>query len=73
MKTTLRRRAGIFTPALVEARRDHLGTKVFTETRVQAVDAEARRKFARYWRVIRPSSAVIRRLWLRGIKRRAEE
>ncbi len=57
----------------VDARLDHHGTKVFTETRVHAIDSEARRKFARYWRVVHPGSALIRRMWLRGIKRRAEE
>jgi hypothetical protein len=43
-----------------------------TETRVYATDASARRRFARYWRVIYPGSALIRRMWLRAIARRAE-
>ena len=43
-----------------------------TETRVHATDASARRRFARYWTVIRPGSGFIRRMWLRAIKRRAE-
>ncbi len=43
-----------------------------TETRVHATDAATRRRFARYWRVIYPGSAFIRRMWLRAIARRAE-
>ena len=31
----------------------------------------ARRRFAAYWRVIYPGSAIIRRMWLRAIERRA--
>jgi hypothetical protein len=45
---------------------------VTTETRVYATDAPARRRFVRYWRVIYPGSALIRRMWLRAVKRRAE-
>ena len=44
---------------------------VSTETRVYANDADSRRRFARYWRVIYPGSAIIRRMWLRAIARRA--
>ena len=44
---------------------------VSTETRVHATDASARRRFARYWTVIRPASGFIRRMWLRAIRRRA--
>lgn len=44
---------------------------VSTETRVYANDAVSRRNFARYWRVIYPGSAIIRRMWLRAIQRRA--
>jgi hypothetical protein len=43
-----------------------------TETRIRATDAASRRRFARYWRVIRPGSGLIRRAWLRAAKRRAE-
>lgn len=46
--------------------------EVSTETRVYATDASAGRRFAAYWRVIYPGSALIRRMWLRAIKRRAE-
>jgi hypothetical protein len=45
---------------------------VTTETRVYATDAVARRRFATYWRVIYPGSALIRRMWLHAVKRRAE-
>lgn len=48
------------------------GTLLSTETRVAATDAAARRAFRRYWRVIYPGSALIRWVWLRAIKRRAE-
>lgn len=44
-----------------------------TETRIWTPDAETYRKFGRYWFVIRMGSGLIRRLWLRAIKRRAEK
>jgi hypothetical protein len=47
-------------------------TQLSTVTRVHVPDRTARRKFARYWLVIRPFSGLIRRLMLRAIKRRAE-
>jgi hypothetical protein len=47
------------------------GSWVSTETRVFANSAAARRRFAAYWRVIYPGSALIRRMWLRAIERRA--
>jgi hypothetical protein len=43
------------------------GDQLSTETRVQAVDAAARRAFGRYWRLVGPFSALIRRRWLRRI------
>ena len=43
-----------------------------TETRVHVGDPASRRKFARYWRVIRPFSGLIRILLLRAARRRAE-
>ncbi len=46
---------------------------VSTETRVFANSASARRRFARYWRVIYPGSALIRRMWLRAVQRRATD
>lgn len=45
---------------------------VSTETRVYATDEGARRRFAAYWRLINLGSALIRVMWLRAIKRRAE-
>lgn len=47
------------------------GSFVSTETRVFANSPSARRRFAAYWRVIYPGSAIIRRMWLRAIERRA--
>lgn len=47
------------------------GSLVTTETRVFATDPATRRRFAAYWRVIYPGSALIRRQWLRAIERRA--
>jgi hypothetical protein len=43
-----------------------------TETRIQVSDPVSRRKFVRYWRVVRPFSGIIRVLVLRAAKRRAE-
>jgi len=46
--------------------------ELITETRVYATDPESVARFGRCWRVIYPGSALIRRMWLRAIKRRAE-
>jgi len=43
-----------------------------TETRVLAIDAEARRKFRRYWSRVSPGVALIRQLSLRLVKKEAE-
>jgi len=43
-----------------------------TETRVHVPDPESRRKFRRYWFVIKPFSGLIRILFLRTARRRAE-
>jgi hypothetical protein len=43
-----------------------------TETRVHVAEPRARRKFRRYWLVIRPFSGLIRILFLRAARRRAE-
>jgi len=43
-----------------------------TDTRVWATDPESCDRFARYWRVIAPGSAITRLMWLRAIKVRAE-
>ena len=48
------------------------GCLLSTETRIQATDEQARRSFGRYWRVVHPGSALIRRVWLRAARRRAE-
>jgi hypothetical protein len=48
------------------------GSILITETRVYATDEKSRRRFARYWRLIYPGSALIRIEWLRAIKRKAE-
>ncbi len=47
-------------------------TELTTETRVLTTDSTAKRQFGRYWRVIQPGSAAIRRSWLGAAKRRAE-
>jgi hypothetical protein len=44
---------------------------VTTETRVFANNPDVRRRFARYWRLIYPGSVIIRRMWLRAVRRRA--
>ena len=46
------------------------GSLVRTETRIIGTDAEATRKFRRYWWLIGWASAAIRRSWLRAIRRR---
>jgi hypothetical protein len=48
------------------------GTLLTTETRIEGTDERARRMFRRYWRVVMPGSALIRRAWLRAIRNRAE-
>jgi hypothetical protein len=47
------------------------GETLTTETRVAAVDDAARRAFRRYWLVVGPFSALIRRRWLAQIAREA--
>jgi hypothetical protein len=46
-------------------------SRLTTETRVFANSPAATRQFAAYWRVIYPGSALIRRMWLRAIRKRA--
>jgi peroxiredoxin len=46
--------------------------RLSTETRVHVPDPVSRRKFERYWRVVRPFSGLIRMSVLRAAKRRAE-
>ncbi len=43
-----------------------------TETRVHVADPASRRRFRRYWFVVRPFSGLIRILLLRAARRRAE-
>jgi hypothetical protein len=71
--------AGIHSPgfaiAVINFRLQPAGpirTRLTTETRVFATDARIRRVFAVYWRIIYPGSSIIRTMWLRAIKRRAE-
>jgi hypothetical protein len=52
---------------------DHGGSTISTETRIYANNKAASRRFAIYWRIIHPGSDIIRRMWLRAIKQRAEE
>jgi hypothetical protein len=47
-------------------------TRLATETRIAATDPRARRRFGAYWRIVRPGSGLIRRMWLRAVKARAE-
>ena len=47
------------------------GSVLSTETRVFASSVAARRRFAAYWRIIYPGSALIRRMWLRAVQKRA--
>jgi hypothetical protein len=47
-------------------------TLLTTETRIRGTDDAARRAFRRYWRLVMPGSALIRRAWLRAIRKRAE-
>jgi hypothetical protein len=48
------------------------GTRLLTETRVRTTDLAARRAFRRYWRIVGPFSAVIRRRALDLIAAEAE-
>jgi hypothetical protein len=45
---------------------------VRTESRTKGLSEKARKNFRPYWFIIRPWSGLIRRLWLKAIKRRAE-
>lgn len=48
-------------------------TRLETETRVHCTDAVSRARFARYWKVVRPFSGLIRREALRLVRRSAEQ
>jgi len=47
-------------------------TRLRTETRIQATDAAARRRFRLYWLAVGPGSAMTRRSLLRAVKHRSE-
>ena len=57
----------------VDVRDSQSSAKVVTETRVYIPDPTTRKKFAAYWRLIYPGSAILRKMWLKAIKRRAEK
>src|SRR5262245_22217531 len=46
-------------------------TRLSTETRILGLDADSRRRFRRYWRVIQPFSGLTRRAFLRAVDREA--
>ena len=50
----------------------HGGSVFRTETRVMTTDAEARRRFRRYWTMVSPGVVLIRREMLRLVRREAE-
>lgn len=47
-------------------------TLLSTETRIAATDRAGHWRFRVYWTLVGPGSALIRRIWLRAVKRRAE-
>jgi hypothetical protein len=47
-------------------------TRLSTETRIAATDRAARLRFGAYWLIVRPGSGLIRLMWLRAVRRRAE-
>jgi hypothetical protein len=49
------------------------GTRLSCETRVAATDAGTRRRFTRYWFVVRPGSSAIRWELLTAVAMRAED
>jgi hypothetical protein len=46
-------------------------TQLSTETRIRCADARVRRTFRRYWLVVHPGSALIRRAMLAAVAREA--
>jgi hypothetical protein len=62
-----------FVKAVVGFRLDPRGAEILltTETRFVATDKATHRLMSRYWRIIRPGSNVLRKEWLRAIRRRA--
>jgi hypothetical protein len=51
---------------------DNKKTILTTETRVNGITHNDSRVFGYYWRIIYPGSAIIRRVWLNTIKKKAE-
>ena len=51
---------------------NHGGSTISTETRIYTNSPSALRGFGIYWRIIHPGSDIIRRMWLRAIRQRAE-
>jgi hypothetical protein len=49
------------------------GCLIETETRVYTPDSKTRRYFGLYWIIIRLGSGLIRRMWLRAIRKKAIE
>lgn len=47
-------------------------TRLTHETRTYATDPAARRRFGRYWTLILPGVVLLRKMWLRALKRKAE-
>jgi hypothetical protein len=64
------RGSGAPATAVIEFR--SLPGSLTTETRVHVPDAASRRKFVRYWRIVRPFGGLIRLRVLQAAKRRAE-
>jgi len=52
---------------------DNKRTLLTTETRVNGITKHDSYVFGHYWRVIYPGSAIIRRVWLDTIKKKAEQ
>ena len=48
------------------------GTTLSSETRIRATDPESRRRFARYWLLVRPGSSALRWELLTAVEVRAE-
>jgi hypothetical protein len=65
--------AKVVTNFLLESIANDRAIRLRTETRIQTIGSGARKKFGRYWTLIYPGSALIRREWLWAIKRRAEQ
>lgn len=52
---------------------DNNKTILTTETRNNGTSLKDNRTFGYYWRIIYPGSAIIRRVWLNAIKKKAED